>query len=41
MLNPTTAPSDFELPDTTGTLRRLSDLVRACPIVLLFYRGYW
>jgi peroxiredoxin len=32
---------DFELPDSTGTLRRLSDLVAAGPLVLLFYRGHW
>ena len=32
---------DFALPDSTGTLRRLSDLVAPGPLVLLFYRGSW
>lgn len=31
----------FELPDSTGTRRRLSDLVADRPLVLLFYRGRW
>jgi len=35
-----TAP-DFELPDSTGTARRLSDLAKDRPLVLLFYRGWW
>ncbi len=35
-----TAP-DFELLDSTGTLRRLSELCTAKPLVLLFYRGHW
>ncbi|MBV9157127.1 MAG: redoxin domain-containing protein [Acidobacteriaceae bacterium] len=32
---------DFELLDSTGTQRRLSELVAQTPLVLLFYRGYW
>jgi peroxiredoxin len=32
---------DFALPDSTGTARRLSDLVAVGPLVLLFYRGHW
>lgn len=32
---------DFELPDSTGTLRRLSTLVAERPLILIFYRGYW
>ncbi len=32
---------EFELPDSTGGLRRLSELVSAGPAVLLFYRGSW
>lgn len=28
---------DFELPDATGTTRRLSDLLEAGPVVLFFY----
>ncbi len=28
---------DFELPDETGTMRRLSDLLRNGPVVLFFY----
>jgi peroxiredoxin len=35
-----TAP-DFELPDSTGALRRLGALVEAGPRVLIFYRGHW
>lgn len=35
-----TAP-DFELPDSTGTPRRLSELCSAGPLVLVFYRGHW
>jgi thioredoxin-dependent peroxiredoxin len=31
-----TAP-DFELPDETGTVRRLSDLLAGGPVVLFFY----
>jgi peroxiredoxin len=36
----TVAP-DFELPDSTGALRRLSELAASGPLVLLFYRGHW
>jgi peroxiredoxin len=32
---------DFELPDSTGALRRLSQLVLQGPIVLVFFRGHW
>lgn len=32
---------DFVLPDGSGTLRRLSDLVAAGPVVLSFNRGSW
>ena len=32
---------DFVLPDGTGTLRRLSDLVSGGPVVLSFNRGSW
>jgi peroxiredoxin Q/BCP len=35
-----TAP-DFTLPDSTGTPRRLSELVADRPLVLIFYRGSW
>jgi len=31
----------FELPDSTGTPRRLSGLVAAAPRILIFYRGHW
>jgi peroxiredoxin Q/BCP len=32
---------EFELPDSTGTPRRLSQLVSQAPLVLVFYRGAW
>ncbi len=32
---------DFELPDQTGTLRKLSHLLRGFPSVLIFGRGYY
>jgi hypothetical protein len=32
---------DFELPDSTGQRRRLSNLVSQNRLVLLFYRGNW
>ena len=32
---------DFTLPDSTGAVRRLSELVRDRPRVLVFYRGHW
>lgn len=32
---------DFALADSTGVERRLSELVAARPVVLLFYRGDW
>ena len=32
---------DFALPDSTGELRRLSELVQAGPCVVVFYRGHW
>jgi AhpC/TSA family len=32
---------DFELPDSTGVNRRLSELADSRPVVVLFYRGHW
>ncbi|MDE3170372.1 MAG: redoxin domain-containing protein [Acidobacteriota bacterium] len=32
---------DFELLDSTGVPRRLSELCAANPLVLVFYRGHW
>jgi peroxiredoxin len=32
---------DFEISDTTGARRRLSELVAQRPLVLIFYRGHW
>ncbi len=32
---------DFELPDQTGTPRKLSHLLRGYPGVLIFNRGYY
>jgi peroxiredoxin len=32
---------DLELPDQTGSARRLSDLVAGDPTFLHFYRGFW
>jgi peroxiredoxin Q/BCP len=32
---------EFELPDSTGAPRRLSELIAHGPLVLLFYRGNW
>ena len=32
---------DFELPDHTGTPRKLSQLLRGFPGVLIFNRGYY
>jgi peroxiredoxin Q/BCP len=32
---------DFELPDSSGAIRRLSELTSQGPLVLLFYRGSW
>ena len=37
MLRPGDVVEDFELPDQTGTPRRLSDLVADGPVVLFFY----
>jgi peroxiredoxin len=39
-MNGESAP-DFNLPDSTGTLRRLSGLAARGRLVVLFYRGYW
>jgi peroxiredoxin len=36
----TVAP-DFELPDSAGAPRRLSELAAGGSLVLLFYRGHW
>jgi peroxiredoxin len=35
-----TAP-DFSLPDSSGKQRKLSELVKDSPLVLVFYRGHW
>ena len=35
-----TAP-DFELADSTGVTRRLSDLIAGGAGVVVFYRGHW
>jgi len=32
---------DFELPDATGKIVRLSDLLKSGPVVLTWYRGGW
>jgi peroxiredoxin len=32
---------EFELPDSTGVRRRLSELISDGPLVALFYRGNW
>ena len=32
---------ELELSDSTGVVRRLSELVMHGPLVLLFYRGNW
>lgn len=32
---------DFELADSTGAPRKLSELTAHGPLVLLFYRGHW
>jgi peroxiredoxin len=32
---------DFELPDSQGAPHRLSEIVAARPLVLLFFRGPW
>lgn len=32
---------EFELPDTSGQPRRLSELAAQGALVLVFYRGYW
>ena len=32
---------DLELPDHTGSLRRLSELAAGDPLFLNFYRGFW
>jgi peroxiredoxin len=32
---------DFELADSTGMTRRLSDLASDGLLVLVFYRGWW
>ncbi len=40
-LQPGEIAPDFELPDSTGTPQRLSELCAANPLVLVFYRGHW
>ena len=37
MISPGDTVDDFELPDQTGTPRRLSELLAAGPVVLFFY----
>jgi len=32
---------DFELIDSTNTPRRLSELTRDKPCIVIFYRGHW
>jgi peroxiredoxin len=32
---------DLELPDETGTPRRLSEIAAGQPLVLAFSRGWW
>lgn len=32
---------EFELPDSTGTPRRLSELVSQGSLALIFFRGHW
>lgn len=32
---------EFELPDSTGALRRLSELVSHGALALVFFRGHW
>ncbi|HYL59532.1 MAG TPA: hypothetical protein VEU51_11725 [Candidatus Acidoferrales bacterium] len=32
---------EFELPDSTGATRRLSDLCASGACVMFFYRGHW
>jgi peroxiredoxin len=32
---------NFELPDSTGAPRRLSDLVAMGPRIFIFCRGHW
>jgi peroxiredoxin len=32
---------EFELSDSAGTMKRLSELAADGPLVLLFYRGHW
>lgn len=32
---------DLELPDQSGTVRKLSELAGDDPLVLVFYRGFW
>lgn len=32
---------EFELPDSIGVPRRLSELISRSRLVLLFYRGNW
>jgi peroxiredoxin len=32
---------NFQLPDQTGTMQRLSQLIRGFPTALIFSRGYY
>jgi len=40
-LKPGDEAPEFALPDSSGAIRKLSDLVEASPLVLIFYRGHW
>lgn len=31
----------IELPDSTGEMRKISDLLARGPVALVFYRGHW
>jgi len=32
---------EFEVLDSTGAKRRMSELAAAGPVIFLFYRGHW
>ncbi len=35
------AAPEFEVLDSTGATRRMSELAAAGPVIFLFYRGHW
>jgi len=41
IFRPSEIAPDFVLPDSTGTMRRLSDLAAGHKLILVFHRGYW